>query len=197
MARRGKPKTIWTDNGTNFIGAERELSILLKDLNQAKIENSLINKGVTWKFNPPSSPWMGGSWESIVKHTKQSLKSVHKDHPVYEESLKTFLIDVEFALSSRPLLPLSDDINDLDALTPNHFLIGTQPLYFNPNIKCEKIDSRIRWKAVQALSKMFWDRFVKEYLPSLQIRAKWNKPTRNLTINDMVLVKDDNLTRLQ
>ena len=82
------------------------------------------------------------------------------------------MIDVEFTLNSRPLLPLSDDINDLDALTPNHFLIGTRPLYFNPNIKCENIDSRIRWKAVQALSKMFWDRFVKEYLPSLQIRAK-------------------------
>ena len=44
---------------------------------------------------------------------------------------------------------------------------------------------------------MFWDRFVKEYLPSLQIRAKWNKPTRSLTISDIVLVKDDNLTRLQ
>ena len=44
---------------------------------------------------------------------------------------------------------------------------------------------------------MFLDRFLKEYLPSLQIRAKWNKPTRSLTINFMVLVKDDNLTRLQ
>ena len=61
IARSGKPKTIWTDNDTNFIGAERKLSILLKDLNQAKIENSLINKGVTLKFNSPSSPWMGGS----------------------------------------------------------------------------------------------------------------------------------------
>ena len=107
------------------------------------------------------------------------------------------MIDVEFTLNSCPLLSLRHDINDVDALTPNHFLIETRPLYFNPNIKCENIDSRIRWKAVQAQSKMFWDRFVKEYLPSLQIRAKWNKPTRNLTINDMVLVKDDNLTRLQ
>ena len=106
MARRGKPKTIWTDNGTNFIGAERELSILLKDLNQTKIENSLINKRVTWKFNPPSSPWMGVSWESIVKVTKRSLKSILKDRPVYEESLRTFLIDVEFVLISFPLLPL-------------------------------------------------------------------------------------------
>ena len=70
-------------------------------------------------------------------------------------------------------------------------------MYFNPNIKGKKNDSRIRWKVVQALSKMFWDRFVKEYFPSLQIRAKWNKPTRSLTISDTVLVKDDNLTRLQ
>ena len=97
VARRGKPKTIWTNNGTNFIDTERELSILLKDLNQAKIENSLINKGVTWKFNPPSSPWMGGLRGggvvklSIVKLIKRSLKSVLKDCPVYEESLRTFL----------------------------------------------------------------------------------------------------------
>ena len=54
IARRGKPKTHCTNNGKNFKDAERELSILLKDLNQTKIENSLINKGVTWKFNPPS-----------------------------------------------------------------------------------------------------------------------------------------------
>ena len=98
MARRGKAKTIWTDNDTNLIGAERELSILMKDLNQAKIENSLINKGVTWTFSPPSRPWMGCSWESIVKLTKRSLKSVLKDRPVYKESLRTFLIDVEFTL---------------------------------------------------------------------------------------------------
>ena len=54
IARREKPKTHCTNNGKNFKDAERELSILLKDLNQTKIENSLINKGVTWKFNPPS-----------------------------------------------------------------------------------------------------------------------------------------------
>ena len=121
IARSGKPKTIWTDNDTNFIGAERKLSILLKDLNQAKIENSLINKDVTLKFNSPSSPWMGGSWKSIVRIRKRSLKSVLKDRPVYEDSLRTFLIDVEFTLNNCPLLPLSDNINDLVALIPNHF----------------------------------------------------------------------------
>ena len=155
VARRGKPKTIWIDNGTKFIGAERELSILFKDLNQAKIENSLINKGVTWKFNPPSNLWMGDSWKSIVKLKKRSLKSVLKDRPVYEESLRTLLIDVEFTLNSSSLLPLSDDINDLDALTPNHFLIGTRPLYFNSNIKCEKTDSQSDGKQFKHYRKCF------------------------------------------
>ena len=50
VVRRRKPKSIWNDNGTNFIGAEKELSILLKDLNQTKIGNSLIDKGVMWTF---------------------------------------------------------------------------------------------------------------------------------------------------
>ena len=54
MTRRGKAKTIWTDNGTIFIGTETEFPVLLKDLNETKIENSLIDKS-TWKFNPP---WM-------------------------------------------------------------------------------------------------------------------------------------------
>ena len=169
MAKRGKLKTTWADNGTNFIGAEKDLSKLLNDLNQTKIENSLINKGVTWKRNPPSSSWMGGSWEYIAKLTKRSLKSILKDRLVYEESLRIFLIDAEFTLNSRSLLPLSDDIIILDALTPSHFLIRTLPLYFNPNIKYKKIGSRIRWKGVHALSKTLWDRFVKEHLPSLQI----------------------------
>ena len=61
----------------------------------------------------------------------------------------------------------------------------------------QKVDSRIKWKAVQALSKMFWDCFVKKYSPFLKIPAKWNEPTRTLTLNDMVLAKDDNLTRLR
>ena len=77
MARRRKPKAIWTDNGTNFISAERELSILLKDLNQVKIENSLINKGVTWKFNPPSSPWHQAHGRGTLGSQLSNLQNDH------------------------------------------------------------------------------------------------------------------------
>ena len=74
-------------------------------------------------------------WESMFK----LKKSILKDRPVYKESLRTFLIDVESTFYSRPLLLLKNDINDLDELTPNHSLIATQPFYFNPNMKCKKL----------------------------------------------------------
>ena len=177
------------------MGAERELRTLLAKLNQNKISGTLINKNI-WKFNSPSSPWMGGSWESIVKITKKCLKFVTKERPVYEDSLVTFLAEVENTLNSHPLTSLSDDSNDLSVLTPNHFLLGRQPLYFSPaTIKDEHVNSRTRWKAVQALSKMFWNRFVKEYLPALQIRKKWNKPQRNMQENDIIIVMEDNIHR--
>ena len=99
-------------------------------------------------------------------------------------------------MSSRPLTQISDDINDLNVLTPNHFTLGKQPLYVSPDrIKDDNVTSRTRWKDVQTLTKMFWRRFIREYLPSLQIRKKWNKVQRNLKQDDFLLVREDNIPR--
>ena len=130
MVRRGQPETIRTGNGTHFKRVEIELFILLKDLNLAKIKTYLTNKGVKSKFNPPSSPWMVSSWESIVSTIKRSLKLVLKDRSVHEEPLRTFLVALEFTFNSLHHLPLSYDINGVNPLTPNNFLIGTQSSYF-------------------------------------------------------------------
>ena len=84
------------------------------------------------------------SWESIVSIIKQSRKLVLKDRSGHEEPLRTFLVSLEFTVNSLQLLPLRDDHNGLDPLTPNRPFIGTQSLYLNPNIKCDKIDSKLR-----------------------------------------------------
>ena len=69
IARRGNVKSIRSDNGTNFIGAEKELKAAINEIDQEKVMNEIIKKGIyfSWKFNPPSSPWMGGAWESLIK----------------------------------------------------------------------------------------------------------------------------------
>ena len=67
IARRGKPNTIISDNGTNFVGAEREFAEYVAAWNKEGIEKHLIQRGIRWKFNPPAAPHFGGVWERLVR----------------------------------------------------------------------------------------------------------------------------------
>ena len=67
---------------------------------------------------------MGGAMEALVEITKGCMKAVVKDRLLHEDALHTLLLEIESIANSRPLMSVSDDIDDLEPLTPNHFLIG-------------------------------------------------------------------------
>ena len=181
IARLGEPKAMWSYNDTNFVDTNKEPKTILSELSQSKISVTLINQKKAWKFNPPSSLWMGGSWGSIVKITKRCLTKLTKDKPMTYETLVTFLTKIEATLNSRPLTQITDDLHAFNELTPNHFILGKQALYFSPDTtKDNHVTSIARWKAVQVLTKMFWKRFILEYLSTLQTCKKWNKVQGNL-----------------
>ena len=125
ISRRGKVNIIRSDNETNFVGARKELKQAIKSIDQNTVNKHLVAKGIKWKFNPPVSPWIGGIWESLVKSVKGSLKVIIRNKLFIEECLSTFLCEVESILNQRPLTPISDDVNDLKALSPSHFIIGS------------------------------------------------------------------------
>ena len=126
LSRRGPIVIILSDNGTNFVGTERELINALKELDQTLISSELTRYCTEWKFNPPFSPWMGGVWESLVKSVKRSPKVITRDRVFTEASLYMFVCEVESVINNHPLTSTSDSISDFEALTPNHFLLGTK-----------------------------------------------------------------------
>ena len=196
ISRRGPIDIIRSDNGTNCIGAERQLRNALKELDETLIYSKLNRYRIEWKFNRPSSPWMGGVWESLVKSVKRSLKVITRDRVFTEESLYTLLCEVKSVISNCPLTATSDSISDFEALTPNHFLLGTKVTNyalgsFNPR----ETSYREKWRAVQAALNMFWTRWLREYLPSLTDRKKWTINSRNLEIEDVVILVSKNLVR--
>lgn len=111
-----------SDNGTNFIGAEKELRKALADLNQNKIQKTLAHKGIKWSFNPPAASHYGGAWERIIRMVRKVLSSVLHQQTLDDEGLHTFLCEVESILNDRPITKVSEDPNDLEPLTPNHLL---------------------------------------------------------------------------
>ena len=65
IARRGKPETIRTDNGTNCVGSETELKKEIQRWNIHQINEFMIQRHIQWEFNPPSASHFGGVWERL------------------------------------------------------------------------------------------------------------------------------------
>jgi hypothetical protein len=155
MARRGKVKRLMSDNGSNFVGANRALQSILKSLFiskefQSDIMSYLTDQGIEWTFIPPSSPYMGGIWEAGVKSFKSHFKRVVGSLLITAEEMHTLLTLIESCLNSRPITPMSSDPNDLEPLTAGHFLIGaplTAPI--EPNLQ-DLPDNRLsRWQRIE------------------------------------------------
>ena len=99
-------------------------------------------------------------------------------------------------LNSRPITHVSNDAGDIEALTPNHFLLLRANLsYEDAEVSDREINSTKMWRQSQALAKFFWRRFTKEYLPGLTERKKWKNKKQNLKEGDVVLVAEPNQPR--
>lgn len=196
VARRGCPKELHSDNGTNFKGADKELTNHLLQFDQSKLEREMTTRGIAWHFIPPRSPHMGGSWERMVGVVKCSLQDVLREHHPKEELLKTVLCEAEALVNSRPLTHISTDPDDTECLTPNHFLIGTAGVDQIPgNFGKNELCNRKQWKQAQALVEAFWNKWIKGYLPKLAPRSKWFSKANPLQVGEMVLIKDDEQKR--
>lgn len=200
MSRRGLCSTIISDCGSNFVGAKRYLSemhqlMLSKNL---EVESILINRGIQWKLNPPTGSHFGGIFESGVKSMKYHLKRVIGSQILTFEELTTILTKIEAILNSRPLISVSSDPNEVDVLTPGHFLTGS-PLVSLPEPLLADIQMsvRSRWQMLQKLTQSFWRVWHLDYLHTLQQRAKWFKQHGNVKLGDIVMIVDQNLPPLE
>jgi len=160
IARRGKPRTICSDNGTNFQGAANELHAVYKMLQStsqmATVQDFLATEGCEWKFIPQHGPHFGGLWEAAVKSMKYHLRRTLGSQVATYEELCTLLFEIETCLNFRSLCALSDDPFNPTYLYPGHFLIG-EPLTQLPatdftDVKCNRLS---RWKTYQQQLQQF------------------------------------------
>lgn len=196
ISRRGKPSQLWSDNGTNFVGAQKCLHDLHKFIKQHEVDiiDNCSSESISWKFIPPNSPHFGGLWESGIKSVKFHLFRVLRENKLTYEELYTILTQIEAILNSRPLYPLSSNPTDLQPLTPAHLMIGrTLTSLPEVNLHSVPINRLSRPQLIQALYQGFWKRWSKEYLSILQQRSKWRNTGQNITVGSLVLLKQDNL----
>ena len=197
MARRSKPHTIISDNGTNSVGAAREFKDCVSQWDRDAICELRARSQIIWKFNPPGAPHFGGIWERLVRSCKKAMFAILGNRRLKFPVLTTTMCLVEQTLNTRPLTPVSDDPKDLEALTFNHFLLG-RPVIAEPlmPVAVRYVDCRKMCKMAQAYNQMIWNRWSKQYLPKWNLRSKWaTDDERVLEVGDLVWLIDESVGR--
>ena len=170
IARRGRPKLIYSDNATTFKAAERWLKRVQKD---ESLHAFLANQTIEWRFNLSRAPWWGGQFERLIGLFKRAFyKSIGNGTLTWEE-LEDLILDIEVAFNNRPLSYVEDDF-ELSVLTPNAML-NINPSVI-PELKpyhLEETGLRKRAKFLRKCKDTMWKRWSREY-----VRGLWEQHRR-------------------
>ncbi|GFQ79847.1 integrase catalytic domain-containing protein [Trichonephila clavata] len=160
ISRRGRLKTIYSDNGTNFVGLNNEL----QNIDWSAIFAHSDLKKISWHFNPPTAAW----WERVVRMLKELLRrNLGKASLQYDE-LHTIVCECEALLNSRPLTYLSEDPSDLVPITPSLFLQDQTEFCVQDLDLNDMQNLRKRAKHLHAVKHKLKTRFQKEYISILK-----------------------------
>lgn len=182
IARRGIPNTLFSDNGTNFIGGAREIHRLHEQMFAQN--NNLIqfmsSKNIKFKTLPARASHMAGIWERAVGSVKYHLRRVLKDTKLTARHFDHVLKQIEACLNSRPLWAVTSEGDDIEALTPSNFS-NFQPLNTlpRPDVSHININRLDQYQYLYCLYCSFWKAWSNEYLHQLQGRVKWRKEEPN------------------
>ncbi|XP_058176694.1 uncharacterized protein LOC131291492 [Anopheles ziemanni] len=190
ICRRGSPTEIYSDNGTHFHGAER----LLRAQIAQELYQTFTDAATKWTLIPPGAPHMGGAWERLVRSVKAAIADAYTEGKLNYDEFETMLTEAESIVNSHPLTYLPLDAAESEALTPNHFLLGSsggrRTLTKTPATS-SKMPKELFIGIRQYLDRM-WQRWLKEYLPELRRQTKWFAEARPLQEGDVVLIADEN-----
>lgn len=185
---KGPVKHLRSDQGTNFIGACKELKINVDD---PEIKSYLLDRGCTLTFNAPHSSHMGGAWErmiGVVQCVLDSLPLKSSTTGLTHEVLTTLMAEVMAIINARPLIPVSTDPEAPEVLLPAMLLMQKASVVPAPpgDFELKKL-YKSQWRQVQDLADCFWQKWRQDYLSALQVRRKWQGEKRNIREGDIVL----------
>lgn len=192
IAVYGLGEVYFSDNATNFTAAGRELTDALQDHN-IEIEHYLRERGIRWQHGTPAAPHAMGYIEAGVKTIKHSLNRALDLQPAFDfEHFQTFVKKIQADVNSRPISPFNDDPNNLEALTPGHFLIG-RPMNARPERRffAANVTLGAQFRRMIDMRQIFWETWKSQYLQSLQRRPANAIAVIEFNINDLVLLKDN------
>lgn len=195
FAIRGQPAVFMSDNGSQFVGAEKELRQMVQGFNQEQLQEFCSEKGMHWKFTTPAAPHQNGCAEALVKSCKNAIKKAIGNQVLTPSEFYTILLEVANLVNQRPIGRIPNDPDDGAYICPNDILLGRASSQVPQGPFKETKNPRHRVEFVQKIIDSFWKRWSRDVFPSLVPRKKWQVERRNVRVDDVVTVADANAIR--
>ena len=195
FAVRGYPRVMLSDNGTQFVGADRELREAIDAFDVVTLKQFCADKFMEWKFVTPNAPHQNGCAEALVKSCKRALKQAVGEQILAPFELYTYFLEAANIVNDRPIGRIPNDPDDGSYICPNDILLGRSSQHVPQGPFRETRNPRHRVEFVQKIVDSFWKSWSKDVLPALVPRKKWNSHCRDIQVNDIVTLSDTNLVR--
>ena len=199
VARNPNARHFVSDRGSNMTAADKILKQQLVDYNESAT-TQLKKKGIQWDFIPAATPHYGGVWERVVGLFKKHIKALAIGESIHYDVFQTAIVEIEAAINRRPLTAVPAESNSCEAITPLSILNPTARSHSDvvviPGSSSTEIDRlKSAWTNAQSLVNRFWNAWKRDYLSLLHGREKWQRSSKNLEIDDLVLLVDDKVSR--
>ena len=191
VSLRGWPQLIYSDPGSQLVGAEKEVADAWANMDKSAIQKAGTEHGTEWRFGPADSPWHQGAEKALIKSVKRCMKFSVANKSLTASEFSTACYEVSNMINERPLGTMPSDDSEISILTPNCLLIG-RPFARNPGSWELSTSLSGRLNLVVALVTDFWLKWQELYVPTIVAQNKWFGQHRDLKVGDVVLVVDSN-----
>ena len=191
---RGWPRKIISDQGTQLVGASNELKAIIASIDKDKVQQFSAQKDIEWEFTTVDAPWMNGATEALVKTAKRAIEAaIGCQVLTFSQALTVFYESAEL-INERPIGQHPTDTEDGAYLCPNDMLLGRSTNAV-PQGPFEAVRNSKTFFFIQQIVDSFWQKWTRDFFPSLVIEPKWHVAKRDVCIGDVVLIQDNNMVR--
>ena len=156
-ARRGRPSRVFSDNGTNLVGGERELRAELEKWSTGLVDTYMADLRIDWSFNPAYASHRGGATERMIRGIRKVLLAAVGTQLLTDEQLQTVMCGAERVVTSRPLTYTSNDPRNCEVLTlAKRLLLDDDQARSLGNFSADDHYATRWWRRAQHIADVFW-----------------------------------------
>ncbi|XP_076028384.1 uncharacterized protein LOC143017480 [Oratosquilla oratoria] len=193
---RGYPCSMYSDRGPQLVSASKELKQVFNQFDWNDVCKFGRDEGMEWQFTKSAdAPWQNGVSEALIRSVKRSLKVMIGENTLTFGELQTVFFEVANLLNERPIgIKRGSDVNAGCYICPNELLLGRASNHA-PVGTWARCNMNRRLEFLNSIVTGFWRKWQRDFFPTLLVQQRWHVVKRNLRVDDLVLVQDNNALR--